>query len=99
VSHYATVWRCKGNVLRKIGTWRNWEFWSKLAAARIWMTHSTKVAWRKDNRLQRKEKDDIAPRTPKGRTSRMKCWKGPVYKIGIKNPDARRQLCLEIERT
>jgi hypothetical protein len=63
------------------------------------MTHSAKVAQRGEHGLQRQGKDDIAPRTLKGQTSRMKCWRGPECKIGIKYQDPRWQLHLKIERT
>jgi hypothetical protein len=45
------------------------------------MTHSAKVARQRNHRLQRQEKDDIAPRTLKEQMSRMKYWKGPECKI------------------
>jgi hypothetical protein len=63
------------------------------------MIHHAKVARQKEHGLLRQGKYDIAPSTPKGWTSRMKHWKGPECKIGIKAPDTRRQLCLKIERT
>jgi hypothetical protein len=63
------------------------------------MTHSAEVARRRAHGLQRQEKDDIAPRTPKGRTSRKKRWKGLECKIGIKNPGTRQQLRRKFERT
>jgi hypothetical protein len=62
------------------------------------MTHRAEVARRKEHGLQREGKDDIALRTPKGRTSMKKGLKGPECKIGIKNPDTRRQLLHKIER-
>jgi hypothetical protein len=65
----AVVWR-KGNVFRKILTWGNWGSRSKLAPAGMRMTHRARVALRKKHGLQRQGKDDIAPRTPKGRMSR-----------------------------
>jgi hypothetical protein len=63
------------------------------------MACSAKVPCHREHGLQRQGKDDIAPRTAKGRTSRMKHWKGPKCKIGIMDPNARRQLRLKIERT
>jgi hypothetical protein len=71
----------------------------QLVAARMRMTHRAEVARRKEHGLQTQGKDDIAPRTPEGRRSKKKCWKGPEFKIGVKNPVTRRQLRLKIERT
>jgi hypothetical protein len=70
-----------------------------LGAARIRMILHGKVAQRKEHGLQRKGKDDVAPRTPKGCTCRMKFWKDTECKIGIEDPDTRRQLHLKTERT
>jgi hypothetical protein len=70
-----------------------------MAVTGIRTTHSAKVARHWEHGLQRQGKDDIALRTPKGWTSRMKHWKDPKCKIGIKDPDTRRQLHLMIERT
>jgi hypothetical protein len=95
----AAVARREGNVFRKIRSQGNCRPRKELAAAGIRMTHSAKVARSREHGLQRQGKDDIAPRTPKGRTSRMKRWKDPECKLGIKNPDTRRQLLLKIERT
>jgi hypothetical protein len=77
-------------------TWGNWGSRSKLAAAGMRMAYNAKVARRREHGLQGQEKDYMAPRTPKGRTSRMKRWKDPEYKIEIKDPDTRRQLRLKI---
>jgi hypothetical protein len=63
------------------------------------MTLHGKVAWQKEHGLQRKGKDDVAPRTPKRCTCRMKLWKDPECKIGIEDPDTRWQLHLKTERT
>jgi hypothetical protein len=63
-----------------------------LAAVGREMTRCAEVSRRREHGLQKKGKDDIAPRIPKGRTSRMKRWRGPECKIGIKDPDAREQL-------
>jgi hypothetical protein len=57
------------------------------------------VAQRREHRLERQGKDDIALRTPKGQTSSMKYWKSPECKIRIKDPDTSWQLLLKIERT
>jgi hypothetical protein len=86
VPHRAAVAQCKRNIFGEIQIWRNRGSWSKLATAGMRMTHSAKVAWGREHGLQRQGKADIAPRTQKGRTSRMKCWKGPECKIGIKDP-------------
>jgi hypothetical protein len=56
------------------------------------MTHHAKVARDKEHGLQKQGKDDIAPRTLKGRTSRKERLKGPECKIEIKNAGTRRQL-------
>jgi hypothetical protein len=63
------------------------------------MTRSAKVARRREHGLQIRGKDDSAPRTLKGRTSRIKHWKGPECKIKITDPYTRWQLRLKIERT
>jgi hypothetical protein len=44
-------------------------------------------------------KNDVTPKTTKGRTFGKKCWKGLEYKIGIKNPGTIWQLHLKIKRT
>jgi hypothetical protein len=62
----AVAWR-KGNVFRKIRTQGNCRPRNELAPAGIRMTHIAKVARRKEHGLQRQGKDDVAPRTPKGR--------------------------------
>jgi hypothetical protein len=99
VSHRAAVaWR-KRNVFWNIPTKGNCGPRQELGAARIRMTLCAKVARRKEYGLQRKGKDAIAPRTPKGCTCRMKLWKDPAGKIRIEDPDTKRQLCLKTERT
>jgi hypothetical protein len=62
-------------------TWGNCGSLKQLVTAGMRMTHRTDVAWRKEHGLQRQVKDDVAPRTPKGKTFRKKCWKGPECKI------------------
>jgi hypothetical protein len=57
------------------------------------------VARRREHGNQRQGEYVIAPRTPKGRTSRMKRWKDPECKIGIKDPHTNWQLRLKTERT
>jgi hypothetical protein len=72
------------------------------------------VARGREHRLQRQVKDDIAPRTRKGRTEENKGLKGPESKngvryrdfrqqfqgkTGIKDPRTRCQLRLKSERT
>jgi hypothetical protein len=55
----------------------------QLVAAEMRMTHLGQVAQCKEHGLQRQCKDDIAPITPKGRTSRKKEWKSTEFKFGI----------------
>jgi hypothetical protein len=99
VSRRAAVAQRKRNFFRRIRTQGNCGPHKELAAAGIKMTHTAEVARSREHRLQRQEKDGIAPKTPKGRTSRVKRWNGPENKIGIMDPDKRRQVHLEIERT
>jgi hypothetical protein len=83
-SHLRKLWTAKG-----IGHRRRWNKYD--LRCKSGMTQET---WASETR-----KDDIAPRTPKGRTSRMKCWNGSECKIGIKDPDTRQQLHLKIKTT
>jgi hypothetical protein len=98
VSHHARVAWHKRNVFRKIRTWGNWGSQSKFATGRMRMTCCA-AGTVMEHRLQRQGKDDMAPRTLKGRMSRMKRRKGPECKIGIKDPGTRWLLRLKIERT
>jgi hypothetical protein len=91
------AWR-KRNVSRIIGTQGNCGPRQELGAAGIRMTLRAKVARRREHELQRKGKDDTAPRTPKECICRMKFWKNPECKIGIKDPDTKRQLRLKTRR-
>jgi hypothetical protein len=70
-----------------------------LAAAGRKMTCSAGVAWRKGHRHKTQKKDDVAPRSLKGRTFRKRCWKCLERNSDIKNPGTRQQLHLKIERT
>jgi hypothetical protein len=79
-------------------TWGYCGSWKTVTVAARRMTCSAAVARRKEHGLHRLGKDDMAPRTPKGRTSRMKRWMGPECKIRIKDPYTRQQLHLKIER-
>jgi hypothetical protein len=113
VSSCATVaWR-KRNLFKKIVTQGNCGSQKEFAAAGIRTTHCAKVARGKEHGLQRQGNDDIAPRTQKGLTEETKrlnspeCKNGVRYqglrqqlqgKIGIKDPDTRRQLHLRIEK-
>jgi hypothetical protein len=99
VSRCATVAWCKRNFSRKIQTQVNHGPRQELGAARIrMMTLHEKVAQQKEHGLQKKGKDNVAPRIPKGCTCRMKRRKDPADKIGIEDPDTRRQLRLKIGR-
>jgi hypothetical protein len=82
VSRRASVTRLVWNIWRKILTQGNFGPRNVLAAAGISVIHSAEVPWCREHGLQGEEKDDITPRTPKGRTSRMKRWKGTECKIG-----------------
>jgi hypothetical protein len=55
------------------------------------LTHCAAMAQHREHGLQRQGKDDMALRTQKGHTFRMKCRKGPECKIGIKDPGTRWQ--------
>jgi hypothetical protein len=57
-------------------TWENCRSWSKLAAAGMRMTRNAKVTRGREHGLQRQGKDDISPRTWKGRTEENRRWKG-----------------------
>jgi hypothetical protein len=75
VSRRAALAWSKRNFSRNIRTEGNCGPRQELGAAGIRMTLRAKVARRKKHGLQRKGKYDIAPRTPKGCTCRMKLWK------------------------
>jgi hypothetical protein len=110
----ATVTWQKKKLLRKIRTQENCRPCKELAAAGIRMTRCAKVARGREHGLQRQGKDDIAPRTWKGRKEENKRLKGPECKNGvryqglrqqfqgkprIKDPRTRWQLHLKEERT
>jgi hypothetical protein len=74
VSRRAKVaWR-KRKLVRRIGTQENCRPRKEFSPTGIRMTHSAKVTRGKEHGLQRQVKDNSAPRTPTGRTSRMKRW-------------------------
>jgi hypothetical protein len=107
------VWRRK-NAVRRIWTHENCGQRKEFAVVGIRTTQCAKVARGREHGLQKQGKDDIAPRTRKGRTQENKCFKGPECKNGvryrclrqqlqgkngIKDRDTRRQLRLRIEKT
>jgi hypothetical protein len=108
----AVAWR-KRPLLRKIWTQENCEPRKEFSATGIRMTRCAKVARGREHGLQRQGNDDIALRTRKGQTEENKRLKGPECKngvryrglrqqlqgkIGIKDPDTRRQLRLRIQK-
>jgi hypothetical protein len=96
--HAKLAWR-KRKLVRRIGTQENCGQRKEFSPDRIRMTHSAKVTQGKNNGLQRQVKGNSALRTPTGQTSRMRHPKGPECKTGIKDPQTRRHLRLQIERT
>jgi hypothetical protein len=92
VSRRAKVaWR-KRKLVRRIGTQENCGPRKEFSSAGIRMTHSAKVAWLKEHGLQRQLKDSNAPRTPIGRTSRMRRWLGPEYNSDIRDRGLKQRL-------
>jgi hypothetical protein len=91
--------RRKGTFVRDIRTQRNGGPRKKLAAAGRMMTRFTVTAQRKEHGLQKKEQDDMSPRTGKECTCRLKSWKDPADGIGIKYPGGRGPRDLRKERT
>jgi hypothetical protein len=101
VSRRAVVaWR-ERNIYRKSRIQENCGPRKEFAAAGRMMTRCTGVAQRKEHGLQKKGQDDMAPRTWKGCTCRLKRWKDPADRMGIKDPGGRepRDLMEEITLT
>jgi hypothetical protein len=88
----ATVARHKRNNFKKIGTQGNCGPRKEYAAAGIRTTSCAKVARGWEHGLQRQGKDDIAPRTRKGRTEENRRSKGPKCKNCIRNRGLRQHL-------
>jgi hypothetical protein len=59
----------------------------EFSPAGIRMTHSAKVTREKEHGLHRQVKEYSAPRTPTGRTSRMRSLIGPECNNGIRDRD------------
>jgi hypothetical protein len=81
----ATVAWHRKNAIRKIGTQENCGPRKELSATRIRTTRCAKVARGREHGLQRQGKDDIAPRTQKGRTEENRRFKCPECKNGTRN--------------
>jgi hypothetical protein len=81
VSRRAEVVRRKGNIFRKIRTQGNCGQRKELTAA-----------GKKVTRCGGQNKDNGAPRSPKGRTFGKRRWKGPECNNGISDRDLRQQL-------
>jgi hypothetical protein len=113
ITRRATVAWSRKNAVRRIGTQENCGLHKELDAVGIRATRCAKVARGRENGLQRKGKDDITPRTQKGRTEENRrlspeCKNGVRYrglrqqfqgKIGVNDPRTRWQLRLMSERT
>jgi hypothetical protein len=70
-----------------------------LAAAGRKMTRCAGVARHEGYKRKRQNKDDVAPRRPKGRTFGRRRWKYPERNNVIRNPGTKRQLRLKFEET
>jgi hypothetical protein len=82
----ATVaWR-KRFIFRKSLTQRNCGQRKEVTAAGIKLTHCA------GHRHIARNKDDVTPRSPKGRTFGKRLWKGPGCKIGIRDRGLRQHL-------
>jgi hypothetical protein len=92
VSHCAAVVRRKGNVIRKFCTQGNFEPWKELATASRKITCCAGVAWHEGHRCKGENKDDVAPRCPKGRIFGKRCWKGLECNSAIRDRGIRQQL-------
>jgi hypothetical protein len=91
VSRRAKVaWR-KRKLVRRIGTHENCGPRKEFSPAGIRMTHSAKVARGKEHVLQGR-KDNSPPRTPTGRTSRLRSWIGPECNNGIRDRGLKQKL-------
>jgi hypothetical protein len=85
VSRYAKVaWR-KRKLVRKIRTQGNYGSRKETAVARREMTHCAEVARRRGHNPKRYDQDTVAPRTPKGRTSRIRRCKGLEFSSDIRD--------------
>jgi hypothetical protein len=85
VSRRAKVAWQKSNLIRKIRIQVSLESRKELAVARRKMMHRAKVARRRGHDRKRYDQDNVAPRTPKGRTSGMRRWKGPECNNGMRD--------------
>jgi hypothetical protein len=113
VSRCAKVAWQKRKLVRRIGTQENCGPRKELSPAGIRVTHIAKVTWWKEHGLQRQVKDNSAPRTLTGWTSRMRRWIGLEYNVimdqglkqklqgskRIKDLGSRLPLCPRNERT
>jgi hypothetical protein len=61
--------------------------------------HHAGVAGRKGNRHQEHGRNNVARRALIGRMNEKRMWKGPEWKIGIKDPGTRWQLRFKIGMT
>jgi hypothetical protein len=86
VFNRAAVAHCKRNILRKIRTQGNCGLRKELTAAGRKMTRYA------GHRRKGKNKDDDAPRSPKGRTFGKRRWKGPECNSGIRDKGFRQEL-------
>jgi hypothetical protein len=77
VSRHAAVARSKGNTFRKLQTKENCGLWRKFVAACRGMTYHAEMAWHREQGHKRYDQDCVAPGSPEGWTSRIRCWKGP----------------------
>jgi hypothetical protein len=92
VSRRAKVaWR-KRNIIRKIRMQASRESRKELAVARREMIHRVKVARHRGRDRKIYDQDNVAPRTLKGRTSRMTCWKGPECNNVMRDRGLKQQL-------
>jgi hypothetical protein len=81
--HAKVAWQ-KRKLFRKIETLEKCGWRMESATARTRTTHCAKVAWRREHDHKRYDKDNVAPRTPRGWTFRMKRQPEPECSNGIR---------------
>jgi hypothetical protein len=85
------AWR-RESVVRKIRTHENCGLHKEWTANGIRMTHHAKVSRRRGHDRKGYNKENVGQETQKGRTSRVRRWKGPECDNGIRDQGLKQQL-------